>query len=64
MFMPLRAAAVSFVAKQKKTKVGLETKVSKNFLPQALWLYARPTGAEVLRLFGIFDTLGRLRCTR
>jgi len=30
--MPLRAAAVSFVTKQKKPKVGLETKVSKDFL--------------------------------
>jgi len=29
---PLRAAAVSFVTKQKKPKVGLETKVSKDFL--------------------------------
>jgi len=33
--VPLRAAAVSFVAKQKKPKVGLETKVSKNFLPSS-----------------------------
>ena len=30
--MPLRAAAVSFVTKQKKPKIGLETKVSKDFL--------------------------------
>ena len=30
--MPLRVAAVSFVTKQKKPKVGLETKVSKDFL--------------------------------
>ena len=31
-FLPLRVAAVTFVAKQKSPKVDLETKVSKNFL--------------------------------
>jgi hypothetical protein len=30
--LPLRPAAVSFVTKQKKPKIGLETKVSKDFL--------------------------------
>lgn len=34
--MPLRVAAVSFVTKQKKPKIGLETKVSKNFLVKYL----------------------------
>ena len=43
---PLRVAAVSFVAKQKKPKVGLETKVSKNFLSQALWLIPFIPGAQ------------------
>ena len=52
--LPLRAAAVSFVAKQKKPKVGLETKVSKNFLPQALWLLPFNTGAVVTGLNGSF----------
>lgn len=53
--VPLRVAAVSFVTKQKKPKIGLETKVSKDFLWVIPFGYdSFNTGAEVTGYIGNF----------